>query len=131
MYCFFIFFFSSRRRHTRWTGDWSSDVCSSDLGVDEQSPPQFEDAITLDDPAALARIDTSDMLGRVRELPRQLALARRIAAATLLEPRYRDVDRVLLLAMGGSAIGGDLVAGIAGPRLRVPLIVHRDYELPG
>src|SRR6266487_5043631 len=27
----FGFFFSSRRRHTRWTGDWSSDVCSSDL----------------------------------------------------------------------------------------------------
>src|SRR5690348_18292182 len=30
MLCLF-FFFSSRRRHTRWTGDWSSDVCSSDL----------------------------------------------------------------------------------------------------
>src|SRR5438876_8264502 len=28
-----FFFFSSRRRHTRWTGDWSSDVCSSDLIV--------------------------------------------------------------------------------------------------
>src|SRR5256885_11909164 len=28
-----IFFFSSRRRHTRLQGDWSSDVCSSDLGV--------------------------------------------------------------------------------------------------
>src|SRR5690348_17402971 len=28
-----IFFFSSRRRHTRWTGDWSSDVCSSDLAL--------------------------------------------------------------------------------------------------
>src|SRR5438105_11646334 len=27
----FIFFFSSRRRHTRSTRDWSSDVCSSDL----------------------------------------------------------------------------------------------------
>src|SRR5207253_8693531 len=27
------FFFSSRRRHTRWPRDWSSDVCSSDLGV--------------------------------------------------------------------------------------------------
>src|SRR5690348_4811498 len=26
-----LFFFSSRSRHTRWTGDWSSDVCSSDL----------------------------------------------------------------------------------------------------
>src|SRR6267154_3019238 len=29
--CSWVFFFSSRRRHTRWTGDWSSDVCSSDL----------------------------------------------------------------------------------------------------
>src|SRR5437879_3833004 len=27
----FCFFFSSRRRHTRYIGDWSSDVCSSDL----------------------------------------------------------------------------------------------------
>src|SRR3989454_6913789 len=28
---FIFFFFSSRRRHTRLQGDWSSDVCSSDL----------------------------------------------------------------------------------------------------
>src|SRR5256885_58541 len=31
--CFACFFFSSRRRHTRLQGDWSSDVCSSDLAV--------------------------------------------------------------------------------------------------
>src|SRR5690625_6559322 len=29
----FLFFVSSRRRHTRWPRDWSSDVCSSDLKV--------------------------------------------------------------------------------------------------
>src|SRR5437867_6241169 len=29
----FFFFFSSRRRHTRSYGDWSSDVCSSDLSA--------------------------------------------------------------------------------------------------
>src|SRR5256885_2979944 len=29
-----VFFFSSRRRHTRLQGDWSSDVCSSDLKPD-------------------------------------------------------------------------------------------------
>src|SRR5437870_9074584 len=29
--CSFLFFFSSRRRHTIWPRDWSSDVCSSDL----------------------------------------------------------------------------------------------------
>src|SRR5256885_3627876 len=34
------FFFSSRRRHTRLQGDWSSDVCSSDLhgGILYRSP---------------------------------------------------------------------------------------------
>src|SRR6266480_6075848 len=32
LFIFFFFFFSSRRRHTRLTCDWSSDVCSSDLG---------------------------------------------------------------------------------------------------
>src|SRR5690606_41143319 len=30
--CVIFFFFSSRRRHTRFSRDWSSDVCSSDLG---------------------------------------------------------------------------------------------------
>src|SRR5256885_3418283 len=34
--CFF--FFSSRRRHTRLQGDWSSDVCSSDLVSDVLTP---------------------------------------------------------------------------------------------
>src|SRR5690625_504213 len=33
MLFYFVFFFSSRRRHTIWPRDWSSDVCSSDLGI--------------------------------------------------------------------------------------------------
>jgi glucose/mannose-6-phosphate isomerase len=102
---------------------------------DEASPdadrvPAFDEAITLDDPAVMKRIDVSDMLGRVRELPRQLALARRVAAAVDLDERHRDVEQVVVLGMGGSAIGAELVAGIAGDRLSVPLIVHRDYGLP-
>src|SRR5256885_8267412 len=42
-----FFFFSSRRRHTRLQGDWSSDVCSSDLEIPETGarsrprPPAF------------------------------------------------------------------------------------------
>src|SRR5207247_6435595 len=35
----FFFFFSSRRRHTRSTRDWSSDVCSSDLGARQRRRP--------------------------------------------------------------------------------------------
>src|SRR3989449_9037452 len=33
--CCIGFFFSSRRRHTRCSRDWSSDVCSSDLSIHE------------------------------------------------------------------------------------------------
>src|SRR5262245_63491269 len=33
MFSFLLFFFSSRRRHTRCLSDWSSDVCSSDLAA--------------------------------------------------------------------------------------------------
>src|SRR5256885_5335236 len=43
----FFFFFSSRRRHTRLQGDWSSDVCSSDL----RCRTDRADAIGKADPA--------------------------------------------------------------------------------
>src|SRR3712207_1905579 len=41
------FFFSSRRRHTRYWRDWSSDVCSSDLASIEKLVPTLEDAAQL------------------------------------------------------------------------------------
>src|SRR5262245_51468188 len=37
----FFFFFSSRRRHTRCLSDWSSDVCSSDMGLAPGGPADF------------------------------------------------------------------------------------------
>src|ERR1035441_10752618 len=40
--CTLVFFFSSRRRHTRCLSDWSSDVCSSDLG---NTPGGFRKAV--------------------------------------------------------------------------------------
>jgi glucose/mannose-6-phosphate isomerase len=97
---------------------------------DASAPPQFDEAITLDDPRVIRGIDSADMIGRVRELPRQLALARRVAAAVKLPVSHTEVETVCVLAMGGSAIGAELVEGIAGDRLRVPLMVHRDYGLP-
>src|SRR5438046_10664840 len=42
-----IFFFSSRRRHTRLVSDWSSDVCSSDLRLDYVAPMNQEHAFCL------------------------------------------------------------------------------------
>src|SRR5882762_557909 len=41
----FFFFFSSRRRHTSFKCDWSSDVCSSDLGLKSKLSPSEKAAI--------------------------------------------------------------------------------------
>src|SRR5690606_37637777 len=38
-----LFFFSSRRRHTRFSRDWSSDVCSSDLPAPAPEPERWID----------------------------------------------------------------------------------------
>src|SRR3989449_8277301 len=43
--CGAFFFFSSRRRHTRCSRDWSSDVCSSDLRVPGAQAPAISDSI--------------------------------------------------------------------------------------
>src|SRR5690625_5330908 len=50
-----FFFFSSRRRHTRWPRVWSSDVCSSDLqGLDDLSLGHRLDHLAFDEDLALA-----------------------------------------------------------------------------
>src|SRR2546430_11040658 len=59
LYLLVCFFFSSRRRHTRFDCDWSSDVCSSDLGSANESVHRGDDAtierrlLTLGKPNAL------------------------------------------------------------------------------
>src|SRR5437762_6149066 len=48
------FFFSSRRRHTRYIGDWSSDVCSSDLKGRDFNRNDVETVVEVLTEAALA-----------------------------------------------------------------------------
>src|SRR2546429_7264478 len=60
--CHVFFFFSSRRRHTRCSRDWSSDVCSSDLVAAAELPALgFEGT-----PAAPLRAQLQEALGAAR-----------------------------------------------------------------
>src|SRR2546422_8787272 len=64
-----VFFFSSRRRHTRCSRDWSSDVCSSDLVVAVQAVAvQFQEAVA-DPPNVVERGWPLRMPGDLRALP--------------------------------------------------------------
>src|SRR3989442_4838223 len=75
--------------------------------------------------------DTDDMLGRIKDLPKQVRDAWAIAGKATIAPAYSDVRNVTVAGMGGSAIGGDLAAALLAGELKVPMTVHRDYGLPG
>src|SRR5438094_2986179 len=56
VFLWFFFFFSSRRRHTRSYGDWSSDVCSSDLeAADRRWDPRGRGALREGGPEPVLR----------------------------------------------------------------------------
>ena len=74
--------------------------------------------------------DPEDMLGRIKELPKQIRDSWQIARAAQLPPAYGDVRNITVIGMGGSAIGGDLAAALLADELKVPMSVHRDYGLP-
>src|SRR2546426_8567119 len=80
---YFFFFFSSRRRHTRLQGDWSSDVCSSDLvGIDKRCAPESPD-------------DAGG--GRVPQVEKQVRLGGSVQVQTALRDLVRNgptADRV-------------------------------------
>src|SRR6266487_3229612 len=105
-----IFFFSSRRRHTRWTGDWSSDVCSSDL--DPPEPPRRPEGPFL-------RHGPWALLARGDDPPEPPAGLKAHSSVTGLGPcwpasRYRPGGRLLTRAARGrraSSPGGRGVPG--------------------
>jgi glucose/mannose-6-phosphate isomerase len=84
----------------------------------------------LDDPAALARLDRSDMLGAVAALPAGLADGWLRTRGLTLPAAHREATSVVVLGMGGSAIAGDVARAVFADRLTRPLTVVRDYELP-
>lgn len=85
-------------------------------------------ALRLDDPAAVARIDAHAVRETLGAFPAQCRAAaglRAVPDAAFPRPRA-----VIVAGLGGSAVGGDLLAAGAAERLDVPVLVHRGYGLP-
>jgi len=94
-------------------------------GVDETSvlAPALIDAV-------VARHDPTRFHTLLERLPQQAREARVIAAQWKAPEDFRTPSRVLLLGMGGSAIGADIVATLGRLAGRVPIEVVRHYEAP-
>jgi len=86
--------------------------------------------IDLDNVSAYRRLDPSNMMTRIAEMPMQCRRSWASVSALPLPDNYREIDKVLILGMGGSAIGGDLTGSLAAESSNTLIIVHRGYDLP-
>ena len=86
--------------------------------------------MNLDDLSRFEQLDPQDMRAHIDGLPDQLQTAWEMSQ-TLPLPGWQDIQTVVICGMGGSAIGADLVAAAVVDTCLVPIIVHRDYGLPG
>ena len=74
--------------------------------------------------------DSNAMWEATASLPEQVAEGAQIAASVAGLPSGDGITSIVALGMGGSGIGNDVLAAIAGPHLAVPVVVNKDYELP-
>ncbi|MDQ7028418.1 MAG: bifunctional phosphoglucose/phosphomannose isomerase [Ardenticatenia bacterium] len=85
----------------------------------------------LDHMTDLVSFDPDGMLECIRDLPAQVEAAWALVNRLALPGTFGEhVANVLVIGMGGSAIGADLVAGIVADHCRVPIGVHRGYGVP-
>lgn len=85
--------------------------------------------MNLDEHTEFSQIDRQDMMGQIEGLPDQLNMAWELGSGQEL-PAWKDIQRVLIAGMGGSAIGADLLTAYVAPNCCVPVVVHRDYGVP-
>ncbi len=84
----------------------------------------------LDESQHYAAFDPGDMLKTIRELPVQVERAWQIAMEAPLPDDVAAVERIVVVGMGGSAIGADLLAGLMARKGTTPFEVVRGYALP-
>jgi glucose/mannose-6-phosphate isomerase len=84
----------------------------------------------LDDPQAYKRLDPTNMLEHLHDLPQQCRTAWRKAKDFNLPQDYATIDKVVVLGMGGSAIGGSLLRNFVSRLTKPVIFVTRDYDPP-
>ncbi len=83
----------------------------------------------LDSKETVRSVDSSDMLGAIEALPKQLLEGVRRGKKT--SPSRGTISGVVVCGVGGSAIGGDLLRAWLGTRTRLHCEVQRAYSIPG
>lgn len=84
----------------------------------------------LDTPKSYTSAPRQRVLGSLRLFAKQCSTGFREARAVKFPLSYRSVEKIVIVGMGGSALGSDVVRSVFRPQLRQPLTIVNDYELP-
>lgn len=85
--------------------------------------------MNLDDASSFDVTDPQNMLAAIDGLPDQLKIAWNLGQRLSL-PSWEGIKQIVIVGMGGSAIGADLLTAYAVPHCPVPVMVVRGYDLP-
>ncbi|MGB8708079.1 MAG: bifunctional phosphoglucose/phosphomannose isomerase [Dehalococcoidia bacterium] len=86
--------------------------------------------VNLDEIQIYKQLNPENMGGHLHGLPQQCRTAWDKAKEFQLPRDYANIDKVVILGMGGSAIGGDLVRSLFSSKKKPIIFVSRDYDLP-
>jgi glucose/mannose-6-phosphate isomerase len=86
--------------------------------------------VDLDNASVYRQFDKSGMLNHLHRFPEQCQKAWEKVSKLELPREYTRISNVVIVGMGGSAIGGDIARRLALSESKVPVRVHRDYNLP-
>ena len=85
--------------------------------------------MNLDDNTHIKRLDSDNMLTHIDELPAQLQAAWNHAMSLPL-PACNGVSNIVIIGMGGSAIGGSMLRSLLAEECPAPILSNRDYQIP-
>lgn len=85
----------------------------------------------LDNLESIQELDRENILGNIQDFPDQVEKCWEDWKNIALPTPFINAKSILILGMGGSGQGGGIVAGMVEKQAKIPIVVLRDYDIPG
>ena len=79
---------------------------------------------------AIEKLDKSNTIGSIEQLGDQIQHIWKLAQEVHFDDSYKNIDKVVVAGMGGSALGTHVIQTVFKDELKVPVIICSDYNLP-
>ena len=85
----------------------------------------------LDDKLKILQLDSKNMLGSIRLLGKQVEEVLAQAKKVKIPASYKKASNIVVLGMGGSALGAHLIKSVFLESLKIPVEIVNGYQAPG